>query len=448
MQESLLSGALAASILFLSLAAATVRAAPPPLFLSFYLLLDAMFFYLYIGSSGFEPKQAIFTAQSWLDYNTYGATALLAVLAVSNALAAGIVIGGRAALRRKTPTDPKRLRVHSITTQERGAVLAILMVIGTVEILHFALIDKDILLGNQTYLLLRNPIAHGLTTGLERLIFFSLRPAGFLAALTLGFAVGAGERRLAVFAAILLAYPIAYEFAQNSRAAAAMLAAVPAVIFASNCTLTKKLVSTLLVIPVALLVYLKALVGRSTVWQGLAGTAEVIGEMVRRGYTVGEILRGLGFNLFQTTQTVANALQLGGSYDLMYKIGSFSPLPSLIDQMGEYMRYAQYRVNAYVPYNAIAEAYLFGATWFVVLEILAIVWAAWVTKRWICGNSVERIAGLMSLLGCVQFVQYPLRNSVRYFVLSVMLIAIARVHGRRKRSARYGVRRRCVKRLA
>lgn len=149
--------------------------------------------------------------------------------------------------------------------------------------------------------------------------------------------------------------------------------------------------------------------------------------------TIGNIFGG-GLNASEA------ALKLNVSYPTNYMVLSFSPLPSVIDGFDEINHLYQVRINVYGPFNAFIEAYWFGWPWFILFAGI-IIWTARANDRLYLakvGSSsiVSIIPSALLYYGIFFSTQYPLRNSVRWMILSAILIPVLSYGARRRSSAR------------
>jgi hypothetical protein len=132
-------------------------------------------------------------------------------------------------------------------------------------------------------------------------------------------------------------------------------------------------------------------------------------------------------NIFGGVIVFAHTLTLWpAKYPILYKLLSFSPLPSFIDNFSS-IRDAQVRINVYGPYNSIAEAYWFGANYFVVFNAFVATCVYYVERFWWKVKNLNKgiykgyFAFFLMTFAFFMINQYPLRNSLRWLVLSLLI---------------------------
>ncbi len=391
-----------------------------PLLVVLWLLADVVFFWI-LRTYDIFTKLRIFTAQPWYGYEDVSlkATALITISALAISVGS---LAGRATI----PATGGRRRFSDILIgihAVKFVTFVLIITLAALQILHFVMIDKGLLWYNSLYGKLKNPESHGLHTPFERVIFFFLRPSGLIAAAIGPLIFVRVSRFLGALLLALTLYPLVFGLAENSRYAALLLFIASAAFWIASRGIATKILSTVIAI-FGLATWVKVLILRNSPYQGVVSFVLFWGELANSDLGFREILWGLLMNTLQATHTVANALLLGGSYDDVYKIGSFSPLPSAVDGLGEKLRAEQYRVSAYVPYNGLAEAWLFGVPWFALILLILFVWGFWCARVWKSSNILRRTLVLVSMLGVVYLFQYPLRNSLRYLVIALLFDAL------------------------
>jgi len=294
-----------------------------------------------------------------------------------------------------------------------------LFIVLWMEVFHLWDIDKSLLWQNQTYLTIVNPDSAGIDTLLGRLIHFSLRPLGLLL-------VGAGtffwaqrRRKTATLFFLLSIYPFLLALAQNSRWAPLYIACVLVVnIFIG--TVKRSFHSVIIWGILGLLVFLKVLIGRSTPYQGLAGTVDVFRIIFSNSQPERWIL-GFFLNVFQGAQNLANAFLLRPGFPEIYKQLSFSPTISAIDHFDEIVNVYQVKIAPVVPMNAYAEAWLFGKPYFLFLTAILVIWLRTMTKLFLRRDAIGTAFSIFSYWIIFYISQYAIRNSMRLIYLSLLI---------------------------
>ncbi len=135
----------------------------------------------------------------------------------------------------------------------------------------------------------------------------------------------------------------------------------------------------------------------------------------------------VGISLFGGPFTVAEALLRGDArHPPAYKLLSFSPLPSAVDGFASIRDAAQVRILDRAPFSGIAEAYLFGpgylllllAALFVSLVVLGLFW-----RRYRGAAAMLVLAPAIYALAAIHL--YALRNTFRWLTLATLAAALA-----------------------
>jgi hypothetical protein len=109
-------------------------------------------------------------------------------------------------------------------------------------------------------------------------------------------------------------------------------------------------------------------------------------------------------------------------YPTGYKILSFSPLPSIIDGFGMSYLHYQHRVAWWIPYSCIAEAYHFGF-WYMLFYV-SFVGVLLCRLQWCWYRLPPSLSLAVSgpaFVSMLAMHSYPIRNTFRMFVLSLIL---------------------------
>lgn len=145
-------------------------------------------------------------------------------------------------------------------------------------------------------------------------------------------------------------------------------------------------------------------------------------------------LLGAAVNTLDLVSQLAEVSHRVNDWPILYKILSFSPLPSSIDGFRS-VADAELRVNFFVPYSALAEAYFFGSVYFLVfISVLCLLVLLTDLVSGLKGPHVNAML-IMWVLLLNQFVaQYPIRNSFRLIIFTICIsIIIVYLEKRRAR---------------
>jgi hypothetical protein len=186
-------------------------------------------------------------------------------------------------------------------------------------------------------------------------------------------------------------------------------------------------IAKILTITYTVLAYAVALTGRGrTAHHGLSSLFEVSDQF--SGFGLFDLATKLLLNVSEGAFVVAEGFARAASYPPIYKILSFSPLPSFIDKFSEINRLYQVRLSPYAPFSGITEAYFFGPAYLTALIVIYL-GAFWIYRRVTERNRYLGLAiGLLVLLATVQVFAYPLRNSLKPLWMGVVIGVVALVY--------------------
>jgi len=329
-----------------------------------------------------------------------------------------------------------RERLSASLERLGGSRMAALYAIGAAGLAaaHFALIDKDVLLLNTDYLALTDTRRNGLDGDLGTFVNNAFRPLALPAFLLLALRRGPRVDLVTLLLTATAAYALLFSLAIYSR-----FLMVYVFVYCLGRLLSRRrsgrgVGGALRLAAVGAAVFLAfavAIAGRGLQIQGVASIGAVLGQL-----DLGA-LEYLGIKLVVTTfdggLAYANALGIEPAYDPLYQRLSFSPLPSLLDGFADVERRLGYRINAYVPVSAYAEARHFHPA--LTLAFLAI--CALVTRQATLGffrhGDVATVALYPAFLLCMlKFQTYSMRTSLRLFVAIAVISWIACALRRRK----------------
>ncbi|GIW56599.1 MAG: hypothetical protein KatS3mg082_3003 [Nitrospiraceae bacterium] len=379
---------------------------PVGFFLAFN-LVDVFIFLLVTGQPVHIPP--LFTAMPW---HRLGEVRWRVLLIYGFVMLAASVVS----------MDLRRPRDHvgrRIPLQGRRWLTLSLVAAGlSLELYHFAELDKTVLWSGSDYLLLSNPVTAGIQSAAGRIAHFLLRPLGLLtAALATASFV---ERRRVEGTLLLLAtlYPFLIVWAQNSRWAPLYLFAALLVLVVSSAG--RALAWKILLVVLTFLTLAKVLIGRGIPAQGLAATREALQVVVSSASP--EFVAGFVLNVFQGAQNVANTLLLEPEYPAVYKLLSFAPTVSAVDSFETYRQFYELRITQYVPINAYAEAWAFGPLYFALLLLILCCWLRAATRVAIAARGWLPLAVMIASYWLTfTLSQYSLRTSLR-FVYAVTFV--------------------------
>jgi hypothetical protein len=303
------------------------------------------------------------------------------------------------------PSGLTRARLHN------RPVIAILLALTC----YHALITKmKWIYSFDEYLILRDPNYYGVSDMFGSLIIYNVSLIGLLASiLTVGY-VGKSISTGKVLCSIIFLYNLSFQFINLSRWAALYLGFISLLLFLRNHRRDKA--KAFLISILSIVIYYLIMVGRERFETNLTGfsTFELL------------FINSIA-NIFGGVIVFAHTLTLSpATYPSLYKFLSFSPLPSIIDNFSS-IRDAQVRINKYGPYNSIAEAYWFGANYFLAFFAFVATCVFYIEKFWWKAKNLNfgtykaYSAFIFLTFSFFMINQYPLRNSLRWLFLSFLI---------------------------
>jgi hypothetical protein len=268
---------------------------------------------------------------------------------------------------------------------------------------------------NHTYLLMNDHRVLSIDTAGTRFLMAIFPFIGFLVFAL--FAVYAAGRQkyisLALFPLALFDY--AYQAGAHSRKAVMYL-----LVFAIISLLLKRRKSIFIVTLFAAAFTLAfCLGGRSYGDEGLSTFAET-GPILA---TYAKINPADGFlNIFEGAFVTTELFSTHHESATIYKLLSFSPLPSFIDGFAQIRAANLHKLGRYSPPSAVYEAWSFGIGYVLLLLLPQVIGGRLAVNLIGRGSSPIAVAAnlLMALASYVQFT-YPVRTVYRYFVIALFV---------------------------
>lgn len=129
-------------------------------------------------------------------------------------------------------------------------------------------------------------------------------------------------------------------------------------------------------------------------------------------------------NVFSGGFMMAEAMSVPAQYPEMYKLSSYSPLPSAIDEFNR-VRAAEVRFNVFAPFGSVAEAWHFGWGYVALFMMIVTLALALGDYLWIRrGPAVGAIMIAPLMFAFIRMYQYQLRSTVRWMLLGVAAILV------------------------
>jgi len=173
-----------------------------------------------------------------------------------------------------------------------------------------------------------------------------------------------------------------------------------------------------------------ALAGRSTSEHGLSA---IPFSLVRPFVDTGGVdISQIILNFFEGVFVTAESFQIKGNFPTLYKILSYSPLPSLIDGFSLIQAKSEHRLHDYVPMSGVGEAVNFG--WWYVVLLIGVVTLIVRTHLRLAKDSpvIFLTCNFLIMFSTYLLFSYPLRNALRFgwlaFAISLLVMAFRRRH--------------------
>lgn len=408
-------------------------AAPVTFFLLFASLniLTMFLFEVGIYEEG-RVKGAAFVIQVLPD--EFRQTAL--IYAIFGAVVYTASITGGLDIRRYSPSELEANRALTNRLLEE-ALFSPLIGLGLVLALaiyawHFASINKSLLIINFRYLTISNPQDMGLSNPILSIAHNATGPLGVLlgAMMVYYFRRRASLYGLACF--ILTAYFIMLKMAGFSRWAPLIFAAILASLIMMRVIEKLRLISIGVVafFFLSLLSYILVLEGRGSPVQGLAGIVVTVVELDADPLaSLSQILINVSIGALTTATSFARAESF---YPIAYKILSFSPFPSALDDFRSYLYYTAF-INSATPYSGIAEALEFGEIYFIVYFAINAYCIRLLTRSYLqLGPVIGLILSMPAYFAIMAMHTYPVRNSLRLLLYATLITlwAASKLDGR------------------
>ncbi len=393
---------------------------PATVYIGFITIDFAIFAEIFWGR--LDKSNFTFTAMPWPDFSAaYPQVVWLSALLILLGWLATLGLKRQA----KTPMPDFFQQIWQMFPRLRQYVSLLLFLLALfvfgMEIFHLWDIDLNILWKNQTYLTINNPVSAGLDTLPGRLIHLALRPLGLLLVAISVFLFVNRRRDWGILFLLLSIYPFLIALAQNSRWAPLYVFSA-GLIFLFFGGIKRYFLPILLSGILGFIAFLKVLVGRNTPFQGLSGISDTL-SLVFVQFDVQLRRWALGFflNIFQGAQNIANAFLIHPTYPERYKLLSFSPTISAIDHFDKIVGTYLIKIAPVVPMNTYAEAYFFGAFYFLFLCLILTVWLRAMTQLFLRKDLIGTAFAIFSYWVTFYISQYPVRNSMRFIYFSLLI---------------------------
>jgi hypothetical protein len=304
-------------------------------------------------------------------------------------------------------------------------------IVYLVVILFVLLVRPSVLWADNYRQALTDPSAYVSAVGLK------VRPWANLSAIISGFFFALNlallrQKKNAGMLALIwlppLLFEVAWMVAATSRASILPFVAIGITLIIVS-TYSRLLIAAVM-LPLAYLCWSSALAGRNGDFFGIAA----IPYLLTLPFTSTEFKQSdLILNIFQGVFITCEGLEWKVTFPTIYKLLSFSPLPSLIDGFDSILDTDQVRLNYYVPMPGIAEAYLFGPVYFMVFLLTYAAAFRYVLHNRSRVGIAYVFSSLLLIMSFVSANAYPVRNTYRQALLALLLCFVAKLYRGRNR---------------
>jgi hypothetical protein len=328
----------------------------------------------------------------------------------------------------------KKPRTDGHVTIPTIAVFATVIFIYAYHVLHVSQFQDGLLWFTSEYLLMKSPDALK-PSWFAAPLASAFAPMGMLAILSATVFWMANHKwgTLALIPSIAWAFLV--ELAAHSRTSAMYL--FGAAFLVRIASPKRSTAFSIGLIIVGYFTVLSVLGGRVSFQHGLSSLgsyAENVSIAYERIGFLGPLL-----NLTEGIFTTAEIFSREATFNVTYKILSFSPLPSFIDGFDRIRDSSMVRLHEYVPMGALQEVYLFGG-WYMIMYFVIVSFAARVNLRQMCRSmSLGGMFNNIIIAGAWYIgLAYPCRNALRFQVISIIVTIIIEIHLSMKDSGKSG----------
>ena len=378
------------------------------------LLMSQMAFYFVHNGAIYNPLYEICN-YGGLKYKYLSTQALYASISALSVLTMRL---GTAPL--DVPDIFKRLRTGPITSRQSALAIGFfIFFLALHAVLFLVVTDWDKLWLHHTYLesLADRGVVYLLgfefVSGIIRstVFMYVLSIFGLFLALT-------GNSQLSK--CVLLSFAIFYFvlfLSFDSRFAAAFPAFLCFAYAVGNYRAKGLVIPALVLLCAAVLMY--SLNGRGMGDQGVSAIAHTFGSTFAGPplETLGSLILNITEGIYETSES----LQMNASFPEIYKILSFSPLPSAVDGFRNINELFQIRLHEFMPMSGAGEAFHFGAIYIVALVamIIAVVRIHLMLAR--RNPAMFLMCNILVTFSIYHMLAYPLRNALHFAWLAVAL---------------------------
>ena len=300
----------------------------------------------------------------------------------------------------------------------------------TLIAMQMAVLHWDIILNNNTYLLIASAEATKVGKPFGSLLQSGVGYSAIISAMFLAVSV---NRRFSAYSFAWLAafgWQLTLAVSGCSRSGAMILSIF--IIFSSLFAQRSHPLRQTLLALCAVWLYCSALAGRGLGEFGLTALPGILAAPLQ---LEGEQWINMLSSIFQGAFITGDGLDYTADFNPIYKMLSFSPFPSAIDNFSTYLALYEIRLSAFVPMGAQAEVIFFGPAYTALF---------WGTLFFLCRTLIQnkRYIGIFYYFSTTFFLvtfmssgAYQTRNVYRTFIL-LLIIGLVLANRNRKATAR------------
>ena len=375
---------------------------------SFYIIIMQLFF-VYRATTFSGVNFAVGSAGSFYHRTEAGVMLYSAILILIYVSTLGVHSQKTAGLRQMFMSD---LRIPRMLTP-------IAVFVATITFLRVISLDMNILWNNDRYLLIASvdglAINNSLFSFIRSISGIAMVIAGAFFACAILLRSWGAALLLGICLLVLMVISVAGAFRTAAIPAAAV--AVPLFLFGE---LRHKVLSIAFVC-LSFTLIIVALVGRGMDAFGISNIPMYFAELF--SYDASTLITAATLNISQGIFVTTDSIYIGGDFNVMYKVLSFSPFPSFIDGFEEARSLYQIRLHRFVPMSAIGEVYNFGLPWIVGFSLFMM--ALFRANVKIDPSRYPFIFITSSIIIFLFFMMangYPMRNVFRQFLIAYALV--------------------------
>jgi|GEM_PF-5965752 len=285
-----------------------------------------------------------------------------------------------------------------------------------------ALFNWPLVLHNEVYLTMNGPDVFNIPRSAAIPLLAILSYSSIAISVVLAIFIANKDYHLLAAALPLFSFLYLYNLSAHSRYAAVQIFAFGIAIFILSTKYRKSIALACACIFIFSIIY--ALDGRNNGPHGLTTFKTNI-----TNFTGDSTLHTLKFallNLMQGIFSTGDSLAIYANHEPLYRILSFSPLPSFVDEFSHLRECCEVRVNTYTPMSSIAEAIHFGPVYVIIYAATIFILFRKLNRSLRTKETLLLL--LVNLFIFVNFVianAYPIRTVFRLFLLSFILIIIS-----------------------